>query len=262
MQRMTDPAMHRSEVFFFDDFESGNLRKWDSCDTHQAGHPPTLTEDYNFTYQGNYALDLIALPGHSAGAKVVKWFLPGLEEVYARWYCYFPENFEPGPYLHFCGFLGGPANDPYAAFGKATTRPNGRDFFNTALDPIRQGMHALPPGVLALYTYYPDMTLDRSGQYWGNLFYSDPPYQLARGRWYCMEMMVKCNTPGRRDGTQAAWIDGKQIINVSDLRWRDTEELKVHAFWLDLYLFDSPQVNHVYFDNVALSRSYIGPIPH
>jgi hypothetical protein len=73
-----------------------------------------------------------------------------------------------------------------------------------------------------------------------------------------MEIMLKCNTPGRHDGEQAAWIDGEKVLHVKDIRWRDIPELKIHAFWLDLYVHDGLQVNRVYFDDVALGHSYIG----
>jgi hypothetical protein len=75
-----------------------------------------------------------------------------------------------------------------------------------------------------------------------------------------MEMMVACNTPGRDDGEQAAWLDGREVLHISGLRWRDTEALKIHCFRLHLYIHDSPSVNRVWFDNVALSTSYIGPM--
>jgi hypothetical protein len=112
---------------------------------------------------------------------------------------------------------------------------------------------------MAFYTYYPDMKPDRQGDHYGNMFFSDPIVTLERGRWYCIEMMVRCNTPGKADGEQAAWIDGKEAVHVTGLRWRDIEELKVHCFRISLYLHDSPRVNRVWFDNVAVSHSYIGP---
>jgi hypothetical protein len=261
MDGRLDPAAADADVFFFDDFETGHLHKWDSREAHPAGQLPSLTRNIGLVGYGRYSLELTALPGRAAGAKVVKWFLPGLDQVHARWYCLFPPDFEPGMGLRFCGLLGGPASDPYAAFSQAATRPSGRDFFSTALDPLRQGPGSSPPGRMALYTYYPDMAPDSHGQYWGNAFRSDPPFAPELGRWYCMEMMVKCNTPGQYDGEQVAWIDGEQVVRVTGLRWRDTEEVKVHAFWLQLYLSDSPRVNRVYFDNVALSRRYIGPVP-
>ncbi len=67
--------------------------------------------------------------------------------------------------------------------------------------------------------------------------------------------------PGAYDGEQAVWIDGEPLLHVTGLRWRDTEDLKVHCVWLDLHLSESPRENHLYFDNVAVSRSYIGPMP-
>ncbi len=196
MQSRFDPASVDPDVFFFDDFESGDLQKWDACDPYHSGERPALTRDTKHVHSGRHALDLTARPGPSAGAKVVKWFLPGLDTVYARWYCLFPFGFDPGRRSSFFSFCGGPAHDPYASW-KSCTRPNGRDFFRTSLVPTHQQHQALGLGILSFYTYYPDMTPDAHGQHWGNLFLSEPPFLLLRDHWYCMEAMVKCNAPER-----------------------------------------------------------------
>jgi hypothetical protein len=187
------------------------------------------------------------------------WFLPGYDRVYARWYCQFAEDFEQGNFMHFNRLFGGPPNDPYAAFGHAGTRPTGTDRFSTGIEPWSDYKKNPAPGVMAFYSYFPDMKASSDGKYWGNMFFTDPPVQIVRGRWYCVEMMVKCNTPGKHDGEQTAWIDGKQVVHVEGMRWRDVEELKVHCFRISLYLHDSPKVNRVWFDNVAVSTKYIGP---
>jgi len=37
-----------------------------------------------------------------------------------------------------------------------------------------------------------------SGYYWGNYFYPETPFAIERGRWYCFEVMVKANEPGKK----------------------------------------------------------------
>ncbi len=245
-------------VFFSHDFETGEIGPWDNLSDPRATSVK-VTDDPARVFRGRYAAEVTAGKGPETGGKLVKWFLPGYEEVHARWYCMFAEDFDQGKYLHFCNLLGGPPNNRFAAFGKAGRRPTGGDFFISGLEPHRA--HAdQPPGAMGFYTYWPDMKQAPDGNYWGNVFLSDPLVAIERGRWYCMEMMLKLNTPGRPDGEQAAWIDGERVIHTTGLRWRDTDELKIHCFWLELYVHNSPQVNRVWFDQVALSTEYIGPV--
>jgi len=254
------PPARTDATFFSEDFESGDLEKWDPRGSDLKSPNLKLTSDPGHVFAGRYALEITAPPGRDSGAKVTTWFLPGFDVVHARWYCMFAPDFQQGRGMHFVNLLGGTPEDIYAAMGKAGTRPTGRDFFNTGFEPWHgRGRHPLP-GAMMFYTYHPEMKQSGDGHYWGAHFPTEPPYVVERGRWYCMEIMLKCNTPGHHDGEQAAWIDGKKVLHVKGLRWRDIPDLKVHAFWLDLYVHDSPQVNRVYFDEVALGHSYIGPI--
>ena len=72
--------------------------------------------------------------------------------------------------------------------------------------------------------------------------------------------MLKANTPGEADGAQAFWVDGVLLGRFEGIRWRDTLALKINDFWLMLYVHESERVNRVYFDEVVISREYIGPL--
>ncbi len=254
-----DPAPADRDVFFFDGFESGDLSAWDNRYDDCSNPNIRVVSDPESVFAGKHALEIAAPPGKSSGASVPAWFMPGRDTVHARWYCKFAPDFDQGDGLHFNRLVGGPPGDYEAAFNRAGTRPTGVDFFTTGIEPWRgRGRHPAP-GALTFYTYYPDMEKHPDGNYWGSFFMADPLFLVHPGRWYCMEMMVKCNTPGRADGEQAAWIDGEKVVHVTGLRWRDVAELKVHCFRLHLYLHNSPRANRVWFDSVALSTRYIGP---
>ena len=75
-----------------------------------------------------------------------------------------------------------------------------------------------------------------------------------------MEMMIKANRPDRHDGIQVFWIDGQLLGRFEGIRLRDTSALKINDFRLMVYVHDSKRVNHVYFDEVVISREYIGPL--
>jgi len=97
------------------------------------------------------------------------------------------------------------------------------------------------------------------GKYYGNMFRPEPKFVLQRGHWYCMEMMLKANTPGRADGEQAFWVNGKLIGHFKGIRWRTTDALKINCFQPMLYIHDNKKVNRVYYDDIVVSRDYIGP---
>jgi hypothetical protein len=49
------------------------------------------------------------------------------------------------------------------------------------------------------------------GQTWGNVFIRDPMLRVERGKWVCVEFMVKMNDIGDTNGELALWIDGKPV---------------------------------------------------
>jgi hypothetical protein len=98
------------------------------------------------------------------------------------------------------------------------------------------------------------------GYYWGNHFYPDKPVNIERGRWYCFEMLVKANEPGKTDGEQAVWIDGQEIMRVGGLRWRDTSDLKVNMLIAGLYIHYCEKDCTYWLDDLVISTEYIGPM--
>ena len=255
-----DPARDDPSVFFFDDFEDEDFSNWDDGSWDQSSRLRIATEA-NKVFAGNRSLELTAQIGEQTGGNLKKWFMPGYEQVYARWYCKFADDFDQGNHMHFVHFVANRPDNKWSGFGKAGTRPDGTDFFTTGLEPWPDWGRVSPPGYWNFYSYFPDMKKSRDGHYWGNSFVGDEKIQIKRGRWYCVEMMVKANTPGENDGEQAFWIDGKLGGRFTDIRWRDVKNLKVTCFWLLLYVHASKRVNRVWFDNVAVSTRPIGPIP-
>ena len=249
-------------VFFSDGFESGTLAAWDNHDSDFDDPDLSVTDDPANVHSGERALQIAAPPGKGAGGKLPKWFMPGYDQIYARWYCKFADSFDQGNHMHFVHLLGNNVNNRWSAFGKAGIKPSGTDFFSTGFEPWRAWGKHPAPGAMMFYAYYPDMQRARDGRYWGNIFDADPPFVVERGRWYCMEVMVKLNEPGKQDGMQVAWVDGQEIIRVENLRWRDGEMLRLNCFWLLLYVHDSTHDGNLcWFDDVVLSHEPIGPLP-
>jgi len=110
-----------------------------------------------------------------------------------------------------------------------------------------------------------------------------------------VEIMLKCNSePARSDGELALWLDGKLAAHFlrgagrskwsgmgfklleeggepfEGFRWRTSNDLKVNFFWLLHYVTrrnlqrnrvrNPNPVNRVLFDDIVVSRTYVGPI--
>jgi hypothetical protein len=200
--------------------------------------------------------------GNESGVGPHYWFDPGHDTVYFRRYIRFAEDYDQGNLNHVGGALYAVAgSNRWAQMGKAGLKPDGDDRFGARLEPWRDWGRHTPPGAMMLYTYWMDMKPDRSGPYYGNNLMPTPDRQITldRGRWYCLEHMIRANTPGAADGEMAAWIDGELYIHLTGFRWRTTAELRLKRMSLDIYVHRSEQVNTVWYDDVALSTGYIGP---
>jgi len=218
-----DPA-----VIFAENFEGSDFSKWDDSDPNK---PPEvqLVSDKDRVHSGKQAAQLQVEPGKGVGGDLTKLFMPGYDQVYARWYCRFAPDFDQGNLMHFV-HLAGLKNR--WELGKSGEKPNGDDRFSTGLEPWRN---------------------------WGR-HPADPPVLIERGQWYCMEMMVKCNTVGQADGEQAFWIDGQLKGRYPAIRWRTVPDLKVNCLWVLLYIHENKQTNSACFDDVVVAKDYIGPL--
>lgn len=246
-----DPA-----VVFVEDFEGPDFRKWDKSRPASAPKIRLVTEKSR-VHGGNQAVQFTIPAGEDDGTGLVKWFDPGHDQLYARWYCLFAEDYDQGN-LHHAGVKLAAETDRWK-LGVAGRKPTGRDFFITGLEPWRDWKRNPPPGELMFYTYYPDMERNPDGNYWGISFKPEKKILLERGRWHCLEIMLKTNTPGQADGEQAFWVDGQLAGHFTGLRWRDTDDLKINCFWPSLYIHQSPQTNRLWMDDMVVATSYIGP---
>ncbi|MDX1538460.1 polysaccharide lyase [Arsukibacterium sp.] len=105
---------------------------------------------------------------------------------------------------------------------------------------------------LGFYAYYPD-----NGQNHGAAMYWDTGNNpIKPGKWYQITQYVKLNTPGKQDGVLKAWVDQKQVFARTDIRFRDTSDLKIERLWLNFYHGGTAkpvQLMELYIDNVILA---------
>ena len=257
------------DVFFTDNFESGDMTKWD-----QQRHAVPTKDQPN---SGGWCVQMPMERGKNHGADAIKWFMPGADAVYARFYVKFSPDYQ---YNHHFVWLGAnQRTNKWSAFGKAGLKPNGT-YYSTGMEPWFAWGKNPPPGEVNLYTYYLDMEPDpKMDNYWGNGFFPPGPGKgKAAGesrvipplnQWQCWEFMIQANTaPDKADGKQAMWVDGRLIGEFTGIRWRNDIDLKVNCLWLEHYGYDEgdptkqywKDSQSVWFDDVVVARRYIGPM--
>lgn len=260
-----DPA-----VLLHEDFEGGGLQQWD-----EKKGPVALSDEAPHTGK-----QCIAMPMHrgvDTGGHLLKWFLPGADTVYVRFYVKFSKDYQYDH--HFVTLLASPPDDKWRPFGKAGLEPDGT-YFMSGMEPWFAWGKNPPPGEVNLYAYYPGMDVDpKMNKYWGNEFFPPGPAKgsasgpgrviPALGKWQCWEFMIQANSsPEKADGRQAMWLDGKRIGEFSGIRWRSRNDVKIDAIWLQHYGYDdsdptrqfSKNEQTVWFDDVVVSKAYVGPM--
>jgi uncharacterized protein YjdB len=232
-------------IIFQDGFESGDLSLWQQIPN--TGRY-SVTTNAARVKSGTRALQTLYTPTNTYGA-ITRWFMPGYDEIYVKFYVMFEEAFEHS--MHFLTIAGNRIDDPSSASGRAGVVPNGTDFFYAGVDP------ASPPNLMALspfsfYTYYPDMTCC-----YGNRFYQIAPAMTPLGgEWQELVMHIKLNTPGQYNGSQTLWINGVKKIDVQNMRWRTTTDLTLNQIRFDNWMNtgDVSRIQHVWLDDLTVWR--------
>lgn len=250
-----DPA-----VLLHEDFEPPqiDLKKWTQA-TLKAGSLSLVT-DPNNVHGGRQALQVTATLGKNTGGHLFKRF----EKGYERMHCRFAVRFAPDiDYTHHFVHLQAELPATPWPTGGAGECPAGDKKFSVSIEPWGQWGKYPPPGGWHFYNYWWKMKKAPDGKYWGNGLAKEAYGEPERGKWYCVEFMAACNTPGQEDGEAAFWIDGKPMARHGGINWRSDGKLKLNTFWLMLYVTDSSakknRVNTVWFDDVVVATEYVGP---
>jgi hypothetical protein len=250
------------EAVFSEDFEQFDAKRW-----NEIGAAKEAVQIVNGGHRGK-CVQITATLGENTGAHLYKMLNPGLDTCHLRFYVKFEKEHE---YIHHFVHLVGYNPPTRWPQGGAGQRPAGNERFSSGIEPWGfWGKHP-PPGAWHFYSYWCEMNRSGDGKYWGNSFAPKEPVLVQRDKWICVEMMLKCNASGEKaDGEQAFWIDGKEIGRWGGIRWRTDAKLKVNGVWMLYYITENAarqnkvkeprKVNRVWFDDIVVSRSYIGPV--
>ncbi len=240
---------------------------------------------------GRRCLEMTGTLGRNSGGGLFGRLARPVDTLFARFYARFPAD---GEYIHHGIQIGGanpPTNGPDPHAGEC---PHGDDRISIGIEPRGLCGRLPAPGTWGAYVYWHEMVGEADGHHWGNIFYPESATPIPLERWQCVEMMIKLNsTVQSRDGELAIWIDGEQVMRAnagarttSDLtgdaigpaggkvfsgfNWRTSLDLQLNYFWLNHYISpgaalqnkrDHPNpVHRVFYDNIVVSTSYIGPI--
>jgi len=229
-------------IVFQDGFESGNLSLWEQV---PATGRYSITTDPARVKSGTHALEVLYTSENAYGM-LTRWFMPGYDEIYVTFSVMFEEGFTHGP--HFLTVAGNRIDDRGSAMGKAGVVPNGTDFFYAGVDPDFVGDDSLRP--LSFYTYWPGMSCC-----YGNRFVQTAPQiPLIGGQWQEVVFHITLNTPGQSNGSQTLWVNGVKKIDMQNMRWRTTTDLRVNQIRLDNWMRQSPKTQHVWIDDVTVWR--------
>ncbi len=268
----SDPA-----VIFADDFESyasaaGLSGKWD--DVYQAAQTSLATLAAN-VYRGKKSLEFtVPKQSQELSNTVAKRLGKELDVLFLRYYSKFDAGFDVLGSSH----NGSVISAHYYVNGQATpgVPANGTNKFLAAFESWRGEATTPNPGQMNVYLYHPEQRSQ-----WGDHFFptgivlpnSSLPFDFGPsfvkradvvpklGQWYAYELMVRANTPGKRDGRIACWLDGKLIADFPNLRLRDVATLKIDRFDLSLHVgSNTVAVAKKWYDNVVAATSYIGPL--
>lgn len=274
------------DVIFVEDFEEGSLAsiqsRWENVKQPQI---MSLSTDVPPGSIGKHSLLMTHVGGKGTGGHLYRRLLPGYEQLYARFYV----KFDPNAYkIHHLGTHMGGYNPPTRwPQGKAGLRPAGNDRFTTSVETHGSAWR------WDFYTYWTGMRTSPDKKFWGNYFINDSNLKVERGKWICVELMMKMNDPVTdSNGELALWVDGKrwmkdgQVIShlgkgfpkgkwvwnrfLPDAKgkpfegfvWRTVKELNLNYVWAYLYITKAPpgHVSKVWFDHIVVAKRYIGPL--
>ncbi|WP_290610853.1 polysaccharide lyase [Arsukibacterium sp. UBA3155] len=245
------PEFTKNQIIFNEDFSERNwAANWSSLDRRSLSDrvpAPTRPDNYalkvEFNPAQNLALNLVLL------LKSVQSEEP--EALYFQYDLYLTDNWlatKGGG--KFPGLAG--TYNKAGWGGRSADGSNGWSARGQFADTINSDDKFDNSTPLGFYAYYPD-----NGQNHGaTLFWDSSDNLIKPGQWYRITQYVKLNTPTKADGVLKAWIDQQQVFEQTNIRFRDTAELKIERLWLNFYHGGTAkpvQPMTLYIDNVMLA---------
>lgn len=191
------------QVIFYEDFEVpsiGDLAKgWENISS-----PQIMSLSHDTPTGKGHSLLMTHIGGQGTGGHLYRRLLPGYDRLFVRFYVKFEADC--GPIHHFFTIGGYNPHTPWPQ-GGAGERPKGDERFTIGIEPYGEAW------VWDYYTYWMEMRgSPPEGKTWGNSFINNPSLKVQKGKWICVEVMIKLNAPlEESNGEMALWINGKLV---------------------------------------------------
>jgi hypothetical protein len=195
------------EVVFAERFEEPSLeavkQRWEDVSHAEI---MSLSDDVPPGSAGQHSLLMRHIGGKSSGGHLYRRLTPGYDQLYVRFYVKFDPQCAP---IHHFFTVGGYNPSTSYPQGGAGERPRGDERFTTGVEPYGNDW------TWDYYTYWCEMRgSPPRGQTWGNSFIHNPAFKVERGKWICMELMMKMNDVDAANGEIALWINGRQVSHL------------------------------------------------
>jgi hypothetical protein len=236
-----------AQTIFEDDFEqdtvvNGLIGSWDG-----PHDPTTMYMTDQVAHSGRRSLEMKYVPGSHGSSFMYKLFLDqglifGRDQVHVRWY----QRWSPG-------FIWEPSSTKMVILRPLGGYPQ---FYPEVL---------WANGQLAIQAQ-----VTREANWDSEDFYQNRgnPVVFGSDRWYCIEVLVKLNTPGAADGELAAWIDGELKLQYTGREFRGSlptdpapSTAQIQAVGASGYyggLTEVPQLQFSWQDDFVISTQRIG----
>lgn len=192
-------------VVFAENFEQRSLvlldKRWETVRNREV---MSLSNDVSTNSVGSQSLLMSQVAEKGTGGDLYRRLGDGYDRLYTRMYVKFAKDCES--IHHFGTCVGG--NNPSTPWPsvRAGQPTQGDKAFWVGIEPFGESWQ------WDYYTYWCEMRgSPPRGQTWGNSFIHDDRLKIRRGKWTCVEVMVKMNDVGHTNGEMALWIDGKQV---------------------------------------------------
>lgn len=80
-------------------------------------------------------------------------------------------------------------------------------------------------------------------------------FSFADSKWYCVETREQLNTPGVANGIAQAWVDGTQVMYVSNIMYRQAGD---NSLFNNNRLYRQTGSGSIWYDRVAVGDTRIG----
>lgn len=200
--------------------------------------------------------------GQTTGSKA-QWKLEldaGYDELFLTYRVRFHDNFDFVRGGKLPGLIGGAGNT-------GGQKPDGTDGWSARMMWRTDGSSSSPLSPdranIVQYLYHPDQPQtfaedfpwdDNSANQW-KIFDSDV--------WYHFQHRIVMNTPGQNDGVVQAWLDGEQVLDVQDIRFRDVASLQIDQMYFSTFFggssaqWNASKDEYAYFDDFVIAQDFI-----